>query len=68
MFAEMGEQGFVFEKADVQFVSDVVFEQDEYRCYTQSMNVMKMNNILNKHLKENVALKNNSLLLETSRT
>jgi len=45
MFAEMGEQGFVFEKADVQFVSDVVFEQNEYRCYTQSMNVMKMNNM-----------------------
>jgi len=45
MFAEMGEQGFSFEKADVQFVSDVVFEQDEYRCYTQSENHMRMNDV-----------------------
>lgn len=46
MFEEMTQQGFVFEKAEVEFVSDVVFEQNEYRCYTQSMNVMKMNKMI----------------------
>lgn len=45
MFAEMGKKGFSFEKADVQFVYDVVFEQDEYRCYTQSENRMRMNDV-----------------------
>ena len=42
-FKAMGEQGFVFEKAEVISVSDVVFEQDEYRCYVQNKNQMRMN-------------------------
>jgi hypothetical protein len=45
MYKTMESQGFVFEKADVVFVSDVVFEQNQYRCYTYSNNQMKMNNM-----------------------
>ena len=41
-FNSMTDQGFVFEKADVISVSDIVFEQDEYRCYVEGFNQMKM--------------------------
>ncbi|TXG37192.1 hypothetical protein [Seonamhaeicola maritimus] len=41
-FDTMKEQGFVFEKADVVAVSDVVFEQDQYRCYVEGYNQMTM--------------------------
>jgi hypothetical protein len=42
MFKEMNDKGFVFEKADVQYVSEIVKEQNQYRCYTYSINVMKI--------------------------
>ncbi len=42
-FTSMKEQGFVFEKADILSVSDVVFENNEYRCYIEGYNQMKMN-------------------------
>ena len=44
-FEGMKSQGFSFEKADVVSVSDVVFEQDQYRCYVENFNVMKMSNM-----------------------
>jgi len=40
-FKTMGEQGFVFEKAEVISVSDIVFEQGEYRCIVEGLNQMK---------------------------
>lgn len=42
-FAGMKEQGFSFEKAEVVSVSDIVFEQEEYRCYVECFNQMKFN-------------------------
>ncbi len=42
-FNTMKSQGFVFEKADVLGVSDVVFEQGKYRCYVEGYNQMTMN-------------------------
>jgi hypothetical protein len=44
-FETMKSQGLTFEKADVVNVSDVVFEQDQYRCYVENFYVMKMNNM-----------------------
>jgi hypothetical protein len=44
MFKDMTSQGFVFEKAEVQGVSEIVKEQNQFRCYTHSINVMKINN------------------------
>ncbi len=41
-FENMESQGFVFEKADVQEVSEVIKEHGQYRCYSHSINVMKM--------------------------
>ncbi|NER14209.1 hypothetical protein GWK08_12215 [Leptobacterium flavescens] len=41
-FATMKSQGFVFEKAEVNGVSNVVFEQDEYRCIIEGYNQMKL--------------------------
>ena len=41
-FDGMKTQGFVFEKADIISVSDIVFEQDEYRCYVEGYNQMTM--------------------------
>ncbi|WP_406685303.1 hypothetical protein N1F78_06150 [Seonamhaeicola sp. MEBiC1930] len=38
-------QGFVFEKADIISVSGIVFEQDQYRCYIEGFNQMKINNM-----------------------
>ncbi|MBC2843888.1 hypothetical protein [Winogradskyella flava] len=42
MFDSMKTQGFVFEKADVVSVSDVVEEQGQYRCVVENFNQMKM--------------------------
>lgn len=41
-FKSLNEQGIVFEKADIISISDVVFEQDEYRCLVKGFNQMKM--------------------------
>ncbi|NMH89660.1 hypothetical protein [Flavivirga algicola] len=41
-FKTMKEGGFVFEKADVLGVSDIVFENNEYRCYIEGFNQMIM--------------------------
>lgn len=41
-FDNMKKQGFVFEKADVVNVSEVVKEQNEYRCYIENSNQMKL--------------------------
>ena len=42
MFDSMKTQGFVFEKADVVSVSDIVEEQGQYRCTVENFNQMKM--------------------------
>lgn len=42
IFDGMLSQGFVFEKADVIDTSEIVFEQDEYRCYIEGLNQMAM--------------------------
>lgn len=42
-FDGMKSQGFVFEKADIIEVSDVVKEQGQYRCVVEGYNQMKMN-------------------------
>jgi len=42
-FDSMKEQGFVFEKADVINVSEIVKEQDQYRCVIEGFNQMKFN-------------------------
>ncbi len=42
-FATMETQGFVFEKADILGVSDIVFEQEKHRCYIEGFNQMKIN-------------------------
>lgn len=44
-FDQMKYEGFVFEKADVIDVSEVVFEQDQYRCVVENFNQMKMSNM-----------------------
>jgi len=41
-FDSMTSQGFVFEKADVVSVSDIVQEQGEYRCIIEGYNQMTM--------------------------
>ena len=41
-FKSINEQGIVFEKAEIISVSDVIFEQDEYRCLVEGFNQMKM--------------------------
>ena len=43
MYASMETQGFVFEKADVVGVSEVVKEQNQYRCFVEGFNQMTMN-------------------------
>ncbi len=42
-FKKMKEEGFIFKKADIDFVSDIVREQDEYRCYVRNHNEMVVN-------------------------
>lgn len=44
-FNSMAQEGFVFEKAEIISVSDIVYEQGEYRCYIESYNQMIMNNL-----------------------
>ncbi|MDD7885964.1 hypothetical protein [Flavivirga sp. 57AJ16] len=41
-FNTMKESGFIFEKSDVLGVSDVVLEDDEYRCYVEAFNQVIM--------------------------
>ncbi len=41
-FDAMKEQGFVFEKADIISVSDVIKEQDQHRCVVEGYNQMTM--------------------------
>ncbi|WP_296315369.1 hypothetical protein [Winogradskyella sp. UBA3174] len=41
-FDTMKMQGFVFEKADIISVSDIVKEQGQYRCIVEGFNQMKM--------------------------
>jgi hypothetical protein len=48
IFEKMMSQDFVFEKADVIGASDVVFEQNEYRCYIEGFNQMTMNGVRTK--------------------
>ena len=43
-FESMASQGFVFEKADIISVSDIVEEQGQYRCVIEGYNQMKMAN------------------------
>lgn len=43
IFKGMKEQGFAFEKAETIGVSDIVFEQDQYRCFVECHNQMKFN-------------------------
>lgn len=42
-FKKMKEEGVIFKKADIDFVSDIVREQDEYRCYVRNHNEMVIN-------------------------
>ncbi len=42
-FGQMRQNGFVFEKADILNVSEVVFEQNQYRCYVEGFNQMRFN-------------------------
>lgn len=44
-FDTMKSQGLVFEKAEVKQVSDIVFEDEQYRCYVEGFNQMKMRNL-----------------------
>lgn len=44
-FDKMKSEGFEFEKADVISVSDVVFENNEYRCFVESFIQIKMANM-----------------------
>jgi len=41
-FETMKTQGFVFEKADIINVSEIVKEQGQYRCFIKGFNQMKM--------------------------
>lgn len=42
MFAGIKSQGFIFEKAEIISVSDVVFEQNQHRCVVKGLNQMAM--------------------------
>ncbi|MEM6721492.1 MAG: hypothetical protein AAF611_19355 [Bacteroidota bacterium] len=42
-FDQMKAAGFKYEIAETKSVSDIVKEQDEYRCYVENYNVMVMN-------------------------
>lgn len=44
-FDDMKKQGFVFEKADVVSVSEVVSEDGQFRCFIENNNVMVMDNM-----------------------
>ncbi|WP_248724573.1 hypothetical protein [Seonamhaeicola sp. ML3] len=44
-FDKMKSEGFEFESAEIISASDVVFENDEYRCYIESFIQMKMPNM-----------------------
>ncbi len=44
-FDTMKSQGFIFEKADVISVSDIVKEQGQYRCVVEGFNQMTMNDM-----------------------
>ena len=44
-FDALREDDFVFEKADVLSASDVIFEDDEYRCYIENFNQMVIGNM-----------------------
>ncbi len=44
-FKELRSKGIVYEKAEILSVSDVVFEQDEYRCLVKGYNQMKLPNL-----------------------
>ncbi|PQV49620.1 hypothetical protein CLV33_103258 [Jejuia pallidilutea] len=44
-FNTMASQGLVFEKAEVKHVSDVVVENEQYRCYVKGFNQIKMGNL-----------------------
>lgn len=41
-FSSMEKQGFSFEKADVISVSKIVKEQEQYRCFVENNNEIKM--------------------------
>ncbi|EDP96828.1 hypothetical protein U8527_00785 [Kordia algicida OT-1] len=41
-FNQMKADGFAYEVAETKAVSDVVKEQNEYRCYVENYNVMRM--------------------------
>ncbi len=41
-FEGMSSQGFIFEKADIINLSEIVFEQNQYRCYVEGYNQIKM--------------------------
>ncbi|GAL65342.1 hypothetical protein JCM19301_3802 [Jejuia pallidilutea] len=41
----MASQGLVFEKAEVKHVSDVVFKNEQYRCYVKGFNQINMGNL-----------------------
>lgn len=41
-FSNMETQGFTFEKADVINVSDIIYEQNQHRCYIEGFNQMTM--------------------------
>lgn len=43
MMADMKSQGLEFKKAEVDFVSDIVEEQNEHRCYIKNINIMAFN-------------------------
>ena len=43
MFESMKSEGLVFEKADILNVSDVIFEQDQYRCFVEGFNQLTIN-------------------------
>jgi ketosteroid isomerase-like protein len=42
-FNQMKASGFKYEIAEAKSVSDIVKEQNEYRCYVENYNVMSMN-------------------------
>lgn len=44
VFNTMKTQGLVFEKAEVISVSEVIFEQNQYRCVVEGFNQIKMIN------------------------
>lgn len=40
-FDSMKEQGMVFEKVEIKHVSDVIFEEGQYRCYIEGYNQIR---------------------------